>query len=78
MLIFRNEEETELPGLESIGAFLKEEGIIYEKSFKWILPSLKTIENRNLFAKKKTMHLSSVLNPHSNFLSRIYPGHRVN
>lgn len=45
-----------------------------KKASNAFLPPLKTIENRNLFAKGGGgRHLSSVLNPQSNFPSRIYP-----
>ena len=54
---------------------------ICEQGFTWMSLLQKTTESRNLSAKDKIFFkkaLSSMLNPHSNVLSRIYPGHRIN
>ena len=54
---------------------------IYEQGFTWMSLLQKTTESRKFFAKDKFFFkkaLSSMLNPHSNLLSRIYPGHRIN
>ena len=50
---FPQQRRAVLGGLDGTEAFLKKEGCVHEKGFKWILLPLKTIDNRNLFLLRK-------------------------